>query len=172
MFQKALDEVNDQLEAEERLWPKLVTSKVNEVNFDSKVDDEISEFKGSMSLEAAVVVFDENRVISLARDKMKSTLPVEKKLVDLDPKSFSYQVERYDSATGEANIKVSLSGNSIVSGLDSTINKSELGGMTAEEVTAYFSQFPEIESVRVEFHPGWLKKIPRLKDKIEIRVGQ
>ncbi|NUM25465.1 MAG: hypothetical protein HUU49_02440 [Candidatus Buchananbacteria bacterium] len=172
LFQKALNDVNDQLEAEERLWPKLVSSKVGQTTFDSKVGDEISEFKTSMNLETVVVVFDESRVMSLAREKLKSELPSEKQLLDLDPKSFNYQVEQYNVESGEASVKVSLSGSSIISELNDTIDKSELGGMTSEEVQAYFSQFSEIQSVTVEFHPAWLKKIPRIKDKIEIIVGQ
>ncbi len=171
LFQKVLTEVNSQLAAEESLWPKLVSAKVNQVSFDVAEGAEVAEFQATMNLEAVVVVFDESQVISLARNKLKAALPAGKQLVNLDPKSFSYNVENYDVATGEASVKASLIGSSVISGVTDLVDQSELGGMTEQEVQSYFSQFSEIKSVEVKFQPAWLKKIPRLQDKVQIEVA-
>ena len=170
LFSQAMTEINDQLEPQQALWPKLVSAESNEVNYDVEVGEEVAEFLTTMKLKAVVIVFDESQVITLAREKLKSTLSTGKQLITIDPTSLSYAVQKYDLNTKVANVKVDVSGGSILGDESTVLDKSNLIGKTVEEIKSYFSQYPEIESVEVEFSPPWLKKTPRIKDKIEIRI--
>ena len=172
LYQQALLQINDELEPQEALWPKLFSSDVKEKKFDVTVGQEVSEFTVSMSIEAIVVVFDESQLLSLARDRIKSTLPSGKQLVNLDPKSFSYNVEQYDLAGRQANVKASLKGISILASSAELLDKTKLTGLTKEEVQEYFKGFAEVESVEVKFQPAWLKKTPQIAEKIEVRISQ
>lgn len=172
LYQKALAEVNQQLENQEVLWPKLVLVKVAEFSPDTEVNEEVAEFTAKMILEAVIVVFNEDEFISLARNKLKSENLADKKIIDLNPKTFSYEVLNYNLDTKEANVKVSFEADSIVSGLEELLDKSKLVGLTEEEVKSYFSQFGEVKSVEVKFHPSWLKKTPRIQEKIDIEIAQ
>jgi len=171
LYQKALAEVNQELAPQEALWPKLFSSQVEELNHNVNVGEQVAEFTTAMKLKAIIVVFDESQLIISARNQLKKMLPGEKQLVDLDPKSFSYAVESYNLETNEAKVKVSLEANSILANSAQLFDKSRLVGKTSEEVQAYFSQFPEVKSVEVKFQPGWLRKTPRLKDKIVIEIA-
>ena len=171
LYQQASAEVSQRLDPKETLWPKLVSAKVEEISYDVKVGDEASEFTAKMKLKAVVVVFDESQLISLAREKIKANLPAGKQLVDLDPKSFSYFVEKYNLETKEANVRVSLKGSSVLANNAELFDKSKLLGLTEEEIKSYFSQFSEVKSVEVKFSPSWLKKTPRFQEKIEIKIS-
>ncbi len=172
LYQKALAEINNQLEPPQTLWPKLVSIKVKEFNSDVQAGEEVAEFTASMKVEAVVVVFDENQLISLARERLKVNLPPDKQLIGLDQKSFSYTVQDYNLDRGEATIKVSLTGSSRLTNIGDLFDKSKLVGLTEEDIKSYFSQFGNIKSVEVKFQPAWLKKTPRLQEKIEIKIGE
>ncbi|MDX9892880.1 MAG: hypothetical protein RB292_00510 [Patescibacteria group bacterium] len=172
LFQQALSQVNGQLAANQALWPKLISSEIPQVTFDAGLDQEASQFTASLKVRAVVVVFDETQLIDEAREILVGTLSADKKLLSLEQKNFSYNVERYDLTAGTASIRAIIQGNTVLTKTSEVLDKSQIAGMTAEEVKSYFSQFSEIGSVEVIFHPAWLKKIPHLNDKIEIRISQ
>lgn len=171
LYQQALLEVNQGLEPQEILWPKLFSSQVDELNFDVEVGQEVAEFTTQMKLKAVVVVFDESQLISLARNKLKASLPSDQQLVSLDPKNFSYVIEKYNLDTRQANIKAVIKGNSILANTANLLDKSNLVGLTEQQVKDYFADFAEIKKVEVKFQPAWLKKTPRIKEKIEIEIA-
>jgi len=172
LYKKALEEINSDLSSDELLWSKLVSLKVVDFTSDTEVGQEAAEFSVTMNLEAAVVVFDEGQLISLIKSELKSLNPGERKLIDLDPNSFVYEVQNHNIETNQAEVKLSFKAESVInSGLD-FFDKGKLVGKTAEEIESYFSQFPQVKSVEVIFKPAWLKKTPRLKDKIEIQIGE
>lgn len=170
LYQQAIAEVSQQLDPQETLWPKLVSAKVEELDFDVAEGDEAAEFRAAMSLKAIVVVFDETAVISLARELVKSEMSGEKQLVDLDTRSFSYLVESYNLDTGVANVRLTFAADSMLGNINEFLDKSKLVGLTEEEIKSYFSQFSEIKSVEVKFQPVWLKKTPRIQEKIVIEI--
>ncbi|MAF13390.1 MAG: hypothetical protein CMI53_00650 [Parcubacteria group bacterium] len=172
LYQKALSEVNQQLENHETLWPKLVSAKVIESGHDTEVNEEAAEFKTTLKIEAAIVVFDESKLINLARERIKTEMPEEQQLIDLDPTSFSYLVESYSFESNEATVKVNLEANSIGSDTSGFLDKSLLTGKTEEEIKSYFSQFPQVKSVEVRFQPVWLKKTPQFQGKIKVEIAQ
>ncbi|MDD2807895.1 MAG: hypothetical protein PHW95_05265 [Patescibacteria group bacterium] len=168
--QKTLSQADNQLTAGEKLWPKLVTSTVGSVNFGSKVGDEVSTFTADLNINAVVVAFDETQLISLAREKLKSSAS-NNQSVNLEAKSFTYAIQDYNNATGEAKIKATVKGTVLGSLSNDLLDAGKVTGMTADEVQSYYSQFPEIKSAEVRFHPAWLMKTPGFKDKISIQVN-
>ncbi len=154
------------------LWPKLITTKVESVSFDAKPGDQASEFNASMKLQVVSISFDESQVIDLAREKIKAESPNSKKIIDLDPKSFSYSIVNFDAAAKTAEIKAVFTGNSTISELSSIINKQELVNLNADEVKEYLSQFSEIKDVELKFTPAWQKTVPAQIDKISIEVAE
>lgn len=172
LFQQVISEINQKLEPQQTLWPKLVSADTTEINYTAQEGEEISEFSATMKLKTIVIIFNESEVIAAAREKLKSALPTSKQLTALDPKSLSYSVEKYDLSQKTAHIRVYVEGKSQVGEGSQIINKDNLLGQSAEEIKSYFSQYPEIKEVEVKFSPSWLKKTPRIKDKIEIEINK
>lgn len=171
-YQRALIQVNQELETQETLWPKLVSTKIVELTYGSEVGDEVVEFTASIDLATAIVIFDESKLISMARKKLKNDSLPGSQSIDLNPSSFSYTVESHNFETQEAEISVSMEGTSVIANSLDSIDKGELVGKTEEEVKEYFSQFDEVESVEIKFQPAWLKKIPRIKSKINLEIAE
>lgn len=172
LYLDSLAQASQELESQETLWPKLVSAKVEAVSHDSKVDDEAAEFTTTMKLKAIVVIFDESQLISAARAQLKNNSPEEQSIIDLDAKSFSYSVEEYDLDVKEAKVRATFNSSAMPASASQFMDKSKLVGLTEEEVQVYFSQFPDVKSVEIKFQPGWLKKTPRFKNKINIEIGK
>lgn len=170
LYEQALLQVNDKLEQQESLWPKIFSRNIKELNYNVTVGEEVSEFNASMKMEAVIIIFDESHLISVARDKIKASLSSDKQLVGLNPKNFVYEVENYDLAAGTATVKAFLEGRSVLGTTASLLDKNNLTGLTKEQVQAFFADFPEVQKVEVKFQPAWLKKTPRIKEKITIEV--
>lgn len=171
LFDQSLSQVNNQLEQAQRLWPKILERQNEQINFDVTVGQQASEFSGSMKLDVVAVVFDESQLLSLAREKIKTSLPENSQLISLSPENFTYEVIRYDQASGIANVKASLKGSSVLSANADILDKSKLTGMTEQQIKDYFSQYSEIKSVEVYFQPAWLKKTPAIGSKIDIEIA-
>lgn len=167
LYQKALSRVNEQIEAQEALWPKLINSNVQEVSHNAAVGDEVSEFTTTMKLQAVVVIFDEDEVIDLAKKRLANG-----SAISINPSQISYELQKYNIESDDASVKAAITAKSIVMNSDDIFDKSQLTGLTEEEIKSYFSQFSEVSNVEVQFNPAWLKKTPRFQDKIEIRFAQ
>lgn len=167
LYQQALGQINEQLEPPETLWPKLINTENSEVSFDASVGDQVDEFLASMQLAANVVVFDEEQVISLARSSLGIS---DAGVINIDPKTFSYTIDEINLENNTASVSVDFQAAALTEASSDFLDKSQLFGKTEEEVKAYFSQFPEVESVEVIFSPVWLKKTPRIADKIKIEI--
>jgi len=172
LYQQIVAEANKYLEPAETLWPRLVDEQSSEVNFTAKAGQEIAEFSAMMKFKALLVVFDESQVNTLARNKIKSALASDKKLASLNPKDFSYSIMDYNPGAKEATVKAMIKANSTITEGSQLLNKDNLAGKTEEEIKAYFSQYSAVKSVEVKFSPAWLKKTPRIKEKIAIQIGQ
>ncbi|OGY45421.1 MAG: hypothetical protein A2744_00410 [Candidatus Buchananbacteria bacterium RIFCSPHIGHO2_01_FULL_44_11] len=170
LYQQILEQANQYLTPQESLWPRLVMEQGSEINFSAQPGDEISEFSAAMTFKALLVVFDENQVLSLAREKIKSALASDQKLSSLNPGNFSYSVASYNAETQAVSVKVAIKANMVIAETNQLLDKSKLVGKTAEEIQVYFSQYPEVKSVEVKFFPNWLKKTPRIQEKIEIQI--
>ena len=171
LIKVTMEEINKDLSSDELLWPKLVSLKVVNFNGNTEVGQEVAEFTVTMKLEVAVVIFNEGQLVSAIKNQLKSLNPNERSLVGLDQDSFVYSVQDYSLENKSAEVKLLFQAESVInSGLD-FFDKGKLVGKTADEIKSYFSQFPQVKSVDVVFKPAWLKKTPRLKDKIEIKIG-
>lgn len=166
---RAIDSINDQLVDQEKLWPKLVSVEKSDVSFDATEGQEAAGFTATATLQAAVVVFDENQVLTLAQAQLVGG---DKKMVNINPKSLSYSIESYDLNKKTATVRVYIEGSSFLTEDSELLDKSKLTGKTADEVREYFAGVSAVQSVDVDFSPPWLQKTPRLKEKIEIRIKE
>ena len=172
IYQQAPAEADKQLSRDESLLAKLVSGKVSEFSSDAQAGEAASEFSAVLKLQTVVAVFDEGQVSALAKKRLAAGLDGEKQFLNLDAKSFTYDIQDFDLEKKEVTVKVNFSGNSVLSDPEKLFDKTKLIGLGEEEARSYFSQFAEIKSVEFKFSPAWLGKLPSSAEKIEIEVAK
>ncbi|MFH0820067.1 MAG: hypothetical protein V1892_03470 [bacterium] len=152
---------------------KIVGSReVLESQTDKTAGDISDSFEQKLKLKVVAAVFDEARLLDLAKRKLNSSIPSDKQLIDIDKKSFNYSVESYDLAAKSINLKVYVDGKIVISEKSGFLDKSKLTGLTKEEVNKYFTQSPAIKSVEIKFLPFWLKRVPASVERITVIINQ
>lgn len=172
IYRQALEEGNKQLSREENLLAKLVSGKVSEFASSLSAGQAGSEFSATLKLQTVFIVFDETQVGTLAKNRLAASLGGEKEFLNLDSKSFTYDIQDYDLEKKEVMVKVTFSGDSILSAPEKLIDKEKLVNLSPDEARLYFSQFKEIKDVAIKLSPAWLDKLPGSADKIKIEVAE
>ncbi len=73
---------------------------------------------------------------------------------------------------GTARLKVEAPG-LLVLRTDSVIfDLGRLTGLEAEAARAYFERFRSIEAVEIKFLPFWQSRLPKLKNRIEVKIAE
>ncbi len=137
---------------------------------DTEAGTEADSFTISMKVEVVGVFFDQSTLLSIAEAKIYESLPRGYELVSIDRDNMEVAVERYDVEDAVANVRVSLKGAMIVSPNNKILDKDDLTGLSPQEVAKRFIDAGIAIDVEVSFSPFWLKKVPRLKDRIDIQI--
>lgn len=128
------------------------------------------EFSVRVVVRARGFVVDENDLLSLTLLALRSSARPEEEFVNFDPNSFSVRVAHADPDHGEALVEGSLSG-AFAHKVSPTVFRSDnLAGLTDNEVSEYFSQFPTVSKVAVRFSPFWVTTVPARERAVEITV--
>lgn len=172
---EALDEsaqklLQEKITDEALLYSKLIQKEIVQKNIEGAPGDEKDDVSASVEAKITAVVFDELRVLNMMKQRLSSTLSSGKELKDIEPKSLTYSIDRYDMITGTARIKVFAEGKAAVKPDHVIFEKMKLLGKSEQEALEYFKEFREIESVEIRFRPSWLRRVPRFEERIEIQI--
>jgi len=162
--------LKEKLTDEEALYSKLMQKEIIEKKISGVIGEERDSIHARAKAKITAIVFDEIHIINLMKKKLSSTLSSGKELKDIDPKSIVYTVEKIDREEGAAYIKVYAEGKAQVRLESDIFDKSKISGMSDINAKKYFKNFKEVESVEIRFSPSWLKRIPRLDERIEIHI--
>ena len=91
-------------------------------------------------------------------------------LSGFDTQNIEYEVESYDLDNKTANIKVKAIGQSVIKSEGGALNKSQLSGMSKQQVIDHFLELPEVNNVEVELQPGWIIRMPKNPDRIDVII--
>ncbi|MBU0531426.1 MAG: hypothetical protein ABIG32_02540 [Candidatus Uhrbacteria bacterium] len=184
LSQTDIDAAGDELQAsllaaaQEELRTQL-TGKYTGESFFTEVLEQVSDtepgteadsFTISMKVEVVGVFFDQETLLNIAEAKLYESLPRGYELVSIDRENMEVTVERYDVEEAVANVRVSLQGAMIVSPNNKILDKDDLTGLSPQEVAKRFIDAGIAVDVEVNFSPFWIKKVPRLKDRIDIQI--
>ncbi len=170
LYTQALAEFGNDLSVSQSLWPKLIQSQNIDVSYDAKAGDQVTRFSATINLKAVAVAFDENQMLTLAKEKFKSNLPNDRQLSKIEAGDLSYEITGYNLDQKTAQIKVKAVGRTVIGENIDFLNKNVLLGKTEEQIKNYFSSYAQVKSVEVNFYPSWLRKTPRIQDKINIEI--
>ncbi len=147
-------------------------SIVNKVN--GKENDEKNEFTGIINGTVSIVAFENNKASTLAKQKFVSSLPRHKTLLNFNNDDIIYSLNNYDSIRKIATVNSSFVGKISLKQDSKIVEPNKILGLNKKELDAYLSSIPEIAGFEVKFTPFFLpdfmKKVPKLTDKINIEI--
>lgn len=149
---------------------QLTSQEIIEITIDSKPGDKKNEFQVEMKLKLIGIKFDEKEMFALAEKKLEELLSQHMKLLALEKKDITYILDSYNMEEKTAVLKVLSQGKAVIALDNPLLAKDPLINKNEKQVKAYLEKFPEIESVQVKFSPFWVRKVPFLRDHIEIII--
>jgi len=141
------------------------------ITVEAVAGEEKEEFKVSATGKIVAVSFVREEAAKLAANKLNLLVPDNKQLTEFKPENISYNLENYDAESGVAVIKASFGGTMILKSEAEIVDREQLINLTAAQIAAYLNDQPNIKSYELKFTPRFVKKAPRLVDRIIIKVN-
>ncbi len=170
LLEQGKEELLKKLGEGRSLPEETIFSEIIESTIDAIPGEEVDEFTIDMNMRVIGISVDTDKLLALSETKLRSSLPEDRRLINIIPGSLKYSLESYNSEEQSAVLSIYLDGISSLQKNSLILNKSRLVGMNAEEAEAYLESFEDIEDAVVQFSPFWIRKIPSLKDHIKIEV--
>src|SRR3989339_524903 len=139
-------------------------------NADGKINEEKDSFNISMKADVMVVAFDDETASKLAKNKFISSLPENKELLNFDENNIIYSLDNYNNSAGVASVNAAFEGKISLKGDSNIIDVEKILGLNKEQLETYLGDMPEIAGFEIEFYPKFIKKVPKLVDKIDIEI--
>lgn len=148
-------------------FKKVILSKS-----DKKVGEEAEKFNLYLKIKVTEISFDENKIVDLAKTKLKEVIPDDKKFVKIDENTFNYVVDKFDAENKSADLKVYASGEMMINENSMFLNKDNLSGKSIDEAKKYLEENSAIKNVEIKIPFNWLKHIPKNQGKIKIIIQE
>jgi hypothetical protein len=133
----------------------------------NQVGDISEETTLSQKVTAHGLIFDEEALMEIAKEKFAKELESGQVLLDFDASQITYEILEINLEKNEAIFEVKTSV-TISSGENKwDIDKANLVGLDEQGLRDYFAEFNP-EKIDIKFSPFWVKTSPRLKDHIII----
>ncbi len=149
---------------------KLVKGRILEKKLSNKVGEKVGSFSITAKVLAQAVVVNYDELLAKAKKAYMQKLAGQSPTISWILDKFDYSLEDINMENKSARVKTTLVAK-IRDEFDvSKFDKTEISGFDRKGVEYYFSQYPSIKKVKVEFWPFWVKSVPALADRIKIIV--
>ena len=137
---------------------------------DGKVGEEIDSFSAEIEANVMVIAFSGDEAAKLAKQKFIVSLPSNKEMISFDENNIIYSLNNFDYDRGVATVNATFEGRVTLREGASIIDIDKILGLNQKQLSAYLSSLPEISGFEVKFYPNFIKRVPRLKDRIKVEV--
>lgn len=178
-IEKAISEMNAILLAKAKLGEKDISKNAQvlyeflsptKFDYSVKPGEAVESFTLKASTTLLNVIFSKDDVHKLTTAKLKLLIPDDKKLVENSLDNISYKLENYDTENQTATVKLNFNGTMILQSDTELIDKKQLVNLTSDQIATYLNSFPEIKEYNLEFAPSFIKRAPRLPERIKVNI--
>ena len=170
LVQRGLNKMESQLESGEKIPEKAKKNEIIEEKISVAPETETNKFTIYIKVKITAIAFDESQLYKMADDKLKKKATESKEYLGTNATNTKYEITSYNLDQNAADIKVYADANIGSKIKTEEINKEKLLGRNKGELEAYLANDPRIDRVEVLFSPFWTKRVPTLKDHIEIII--
>ncbi len=164
------------LDDRRQLKTSIVEMKVSEGLVGSFRD----KFQIYAEISAQGIAYDADQLLALMRKELRARTHPQMQLKEdsVVAENIRYEVLEENPSLGQTKITATIEGiqeyvidSSLEAGLRfSSRIKERIAGMPLEEAEAYLNNLPEVEEAEIRTWPLWLSSMPRLAEKIRIRL--
>ncbi len=120
--------------------------------------------------DVTAVYYPKDDMLVLVRTKLREKVPSDRELIPFDGKSIRYQIESVDPRVETATVRVQTDAAARLTPASDALKKENLVGKSKQEVIDTLKKVDGVESVEVNTSPGWLRKIPSMQERVELKV--
>lgn len=139
-------------------------------SFDSKVGDQKSAVKITMTSKVVIVAFKKASLVNLNKTTLDSGLGDGQSLVEDSASAPSFKVSSSDVVNNIAVVELLVVGSSTAKSDTDLIDKQKLIGLNRKQIESYISGLNGIDSYELHFTPSFLEVAPQLVDRITVRL--
>lgn len=136
---------------------------------DGKIDEEKDEFEVSVEAIIIAVAFDNAQATTLARQKFDTSLSDNKELLSFN-EEITYTLSNFDFQQGVATINATFEGKVSLKENSEIIDKNKIVGLKESQLKVYLDSLPGIAGYEINFYPSFIKKVPKLVDRINVEI--
>ena len=169
LLAKAKAEINESYSTYSQIIYKIDESSIKGETF-AEVEEEINEFRSTMSAKVVVVAFDDKASANLARQKFTTGLSENKELISFDNENIIYNLNNYDYVEGAATVNAMFEGKVTLKENSDIIEIDKILGLNKSQLEVYLNEIPEIAGYQINFYPSFIHRVPKLVDRINIEI--
>lgn len=149
---------------------EILLPEIVERTSDTEPGKDADHFTVGLTIKVTGIFYDRAALMDRSKNVLAGLAGPEEALVEVDPDRMTVTADRYDAVAGTARLSVDAVGLLALRPDSDLFLKDRLVGLDRAALESYFDTWESVESVRVEFRPSWLRRVPRLKDHIEIKI--
>lgn len=144
--------------------------KVLETNTNIAVGEETDRFLLSLKLDVTGVFYPKEDLNALLQDRLSDRVPEGREVVDYAGAETEFSVGSVDVKSETASVNVAAYVDTKLGTNSPVIAKEVILGLPISEAEARLEDLEGIESVQITVRPSWVRRLPRLKDHITVKV--
>jgi len=135
-----------------------------------KVGEEKEQLPVSMKGSVEVIAFNNAQAQEIAKTASAAKLPAGQDLLAIDNATVKYDLTKFDPSMVMAEINLTYNVSMRANSKNSIIDKNKIIGLSEDQLKQYLTNIKDIRTYTIEFYPSFIKQVPRLTDRIEIKV--
>lgn len=156
--------------ADARMTESAFLARVVDVNTNIEPGEEVDRFLLSMKLDVTGVFYPQDDLEALVRDRLGDRVPDGRQIVDYDPDKTSFSVGSVNAQNETATVVLKAEVETQLGDESPTLTKDLILGLPVSEAEAKLEELEGIESAHITVRPAWVRRLPRLKDHITVKV--
>jgi hypothetical protein len=148
----------------------LTTHNLVKRETSATVGKEQASFTVSLSVHVIGVFYDPMALGQAAGAALRASVGPDRTVRAIDPATLAVTLEKADAVARQATVTVALSGVAIACDGQTLVDTGKIAGLSPGDAEQYLKTLPFVESVQIRLRPSWIRKIPTLKDHIEVEV--
>lgn len=140
------------------------------VEFSAEPGDEVGVFTGNVTYQVTAVFYSQELISDYVEAALIAEIGEGVDIHAVDTSDLSATIEEINVDQERAVLSVSLSGTTILASNNDLFSTDRFTGKSERDVIALLESEPAVQSVEVSFTPFWLKRMPTLRDHIEIKI--